>query len=300
MTGNSGIVAQLASRAKASDPVRIGLVTFADNDSCGSAQGGQLWLAPTKTTDNSDPVATINAKLNSISPSGGTPTAAAMQTAAGAFDGVRENNRPNFIVLMTDGAPNCNASWSGTPDQCIDDGTGYNGCASTQGCYTASGQPQTSLTPSGCLDEANLVATIGAVKGSDISTFVIGFGSAVANSGSLAYRTLDESATAGGKPQSGEPKFYLATDQGQLNDALNAILAIISANCQYTLDATPPSANAVEVIVTPDGQSGQTLTSSQYTVSGSTVTITDSALCQQITEATSSAPVAVTFNFLAQ
>jgi hypothetical protein len=310
MTGSSGIVAQLASRAKASDPVRIGLVTFADDDSggCGTAQGGKLWLPPTKTTDSSDPVGTINNDLNSISPNGGTPTAAAMQVAAGAFAAVSETDRPNFIVLLTDGAPNCNSAWSGDPSTCYDDGTGSgaHGCVSATCCFVPNSSGQyvaqpNGCSPQGCLDESNLVATIGAVNTqAHVQTFVIGFGRDVADANSLAFRTLDESATAGGKPQSGEPKFYLATDQDQLNDALNAILAIISANCQYTLDATPPSANAVEVIVTPDGQGGQTLTSSQYTVTGNTVTITDSALCQQITEATSSAPVAVTFNFLAQ
>jgi hypothetical protein len=112
---------------------------------------------------------------------------------------------------------------------------------------------------------------------------------------------MDQLAVAGGHPQNvaGKPHFYSALSAQDLGNALDAILNQIAATCQYTLDSAPPSASAVEVVVTPKGGTATTLSNSQYSVSGNTVAITDNAVCTEITSATADNPVSVTFNFIA-
>jgi len=290
-----GFVADLAARGSASDPVRVGLVTFpADgSDSCGA---GVLQVSPSGS--GASQVASV---LNAVGPNGGTPTAASLLIAGQSFSGVTEDNRSNFVVLMTDGAPNCNTQWSqiaqNTPDKCQDDNSGY--CVSLGCCYSGSA-PENGCAPQGCLDAINTAGAAQTLSDNKIGTFVIGFGRDVSDPNSLAYQTMDQLAAAGGHPQTGEPKFYSALSSQDLGNALNAILNVIAATCQYQLDSTPPSPSAVEVVITPSGGDATTLSSSQYSVSGNTVAITDSAVCQEITNATSDNPVSVTFNFIGQ
>ena len=292
-----GFVAELAGRASQSDPMHIGVVIFPSDATCGL--GGRT-LDPT----TSDPAGTISQILNGFAPpTGGTPTAASVLVAAQALTTAPQDGRPNYIVLMTDGAPNCNDQWAqvpgNVPDNCQ---VGTQGCVS--GCCYDGNAPPTCGAPNGCLDSLNLVKTIRDIGASPnaIGTFVIGFGTDVSDPSSLAYQTLDQSAEAGGHPQSTEPKFYSATSAQALGDALNAILEVIGGTCEYTLDADPPSPSAVEVVVTPgDGAPVTLANGTEYSVSGRTVTVSDTATstwCTQISKADADHPITVTVNYI--
>jgi hypothetical protein len=95
-------------------------------------------------------------------------------------------------------------------------------------------------------------ATVAAVKqarAAGLKTFVVGFGEIFAANPFL----LDQLAEAGGTATSGEHKFYLASDEEQLKQALFAIAGgLVVPSCTYALDSAPPEPD--KVTVTFDGQ----------------------------------------------
>src|SRR5262245_22836317 len=80
--------------------IRFGLMTFPSDNSCG---GGAVTIGVGPGNGNA-----INAALAALSPGGSTPTAVSLQ-AAGADQGLHDTTRADFVLLATDGLPNCNA-----------------------------------------------------------------------------------------------------------------------------------------------------------------------------------------------
>jgi hypothetical protein len=80
--------------------IRFGLMTFPSDNGCG---GGAVSIGVGPGNGNA-----INAALAGISPGGSTPTAVSLQ-AAGAYSGLHDTTRADFVLLATDGLPNCNA-----------------------------------------------------------------------------------------------------------------------------------------------------------------------------------------------
>lgn len=130
-------------------------------------------------------------------PGGGTPTAAALKRALDYFtvgEG-KDLGGQRFILLATDGGPNCNADTSCTIDACtrnIDGGCpdeSVNCCASS---------------PEACLDKDGVLEQVEALSAAGIDTFIIGL------DGTQAYAdSLNAFAEAGGRPRKGAPeKFY--------------------------------------------------------------------------------------------
>ena len=223
-----GFVGEVASLGSGSDPVRVGLVTFSGSTTTTTAAAscvpGVLQVAPAPNT-----VTSINNALAAIAPLGGTPTASSLGVAGQAFNGVVETGRANYVVLITDGAPNCDASFAATTANC-EDGTGY--CTSPGACVSSSGTNE-SAAPYGCLDEDATVAMVQNLAQAGIETFVIGIGADFANASSPTVDTLNQCALAGGLPRmdsSGNvlsPAFYQASDIGSLQSALSDVLSRI-------------------------------------------------------------------------
>jgi hypothetical protein len=77
-------------------------------------------------------------------------------------------------------------------------------------------------------------------NGKGVTTFVLGFGSAV------DAVQLDKLAIAGGAPQSGTPKYFRADTAGELDQALQTIAdAVVS--CSYKVDPPPEDPSQVYV-----------------------------------------------------
>jgi hypothetical protein len=294
-TGPSGFVQGLAVRGSAQDPLRIGLVTFSGiSDNGGSGDACSKGLPRVNPVGSGGP--TIESTLNGIVPSGGTPTTESMKVARDALNALpADTGRSSYIVLLTDGAPNCNGSFSATAANCS---PGTQQCVSAGACFGEPGAPK------GCLDEDNLVGTIKSIHDNDnISTFVIGFG-ADFTSGNLAFDTLQKSALAGGTQQAlpdggnADTAFYKATSSAELNDALVAIAAQIGTACDYPLSITPASKSSIQVLVTPDGQQSSTLSDNQWNLVGNDVVIKDSTVCQSILQSPTDHPTVVAINFL--
>jgi hypothetical protein len=241
MTGANAFPAQLqtALTNATGESAQLGLVTFgSDEGTCGP---GTLNVAPAPGTGTQ-----ISSALGAIAPSGGTPTAAALQLAQQALATAPDSaGRSAYIVLLTDGAPNCNPNWQGDPGACIDDGTGYGGCASSQACFTAEGLAESSATPTGCLDDDNTVGVVQHLRDdSGIRTLVIGFGDAVGTPGSRAYQAIDRMAEAGGMSLSAQAgtHFVRAASEDDLASAFDAIRTDLPQHCSFELAQAAPVA----------------------------------------------------------
>ncbi len=179
----SQMVAAVSTVVTSTDQqIRWGLKFFSDNNACDA--GG----APAVTIGDTNGMAIANT-LQMTTAGGNTPTRDAVTTGAAYLAGVNDSNA-KYILLATDGLPNC-------PD----------GCA-------AMSRPSSSctMTDNPNEDAAATQAIADALSKNGISTFVIGVGNVA-----TAQNTLNSFAMAGGKPQQGgATAYYAATDPNAL------------------------------------------------------------------------------------
>ena len=202
--------------------------------------------------------------------SGGTPTAATL-TALKAR--LAKLSGKTFVILATDGGPNCNAMASCTPAECIPNIERAPGCTPNQppNCCT----PPTSSAEA-CLDAQPSINAVADLKAAGIPTYVVG----VPGSGPYAD-VLDRLAQAGGSARSASPFYYRvdSADASALQKALSQVAAKIVATCALPLGAAPPDAKLVNVyldnkVVAPDPVNG-------WKISGATVTLLG-ATCERV------------------
>ena len=243
----------------------FGLATYPIGAAC---DAGNVDVQLSETDDNVKAI--INA-LNAIAPSGGTPTAPTLNNLLlqDALLNTETKTRQRFVMLLTDGSPNCNPSLENKQrcDACNEDGT-VEGCndlyslipettlmrcyptnsasVAGQGVYCDYGQPA-ELYGTDCLDKDHTVEAIEALRAKGVDTFVIGFG----NTGDdLSTRlTLNAAAIAGGHPvgENGDDiRFYEATNTDTLAAALEEILNA-ATGCSFQLDPMPTSCAEVQI-----------------------------------------------------
>ena len=206
-------------------------------------------------------------------PSGGTPTAASLSALLPTLSGLSGRT---FVILATDGGPNCNASAACTSATCIDNIESVQGCppnAAPNCCDPAINGP---YAPLDCLDEQPTVDAVTAISKAGIPTYVIGV------PGSAPYASLlDDLATAGGTARANEPLYYAvgSTDEAALTAALTQIAAKITATCTLTLAQPPPDPTHVNVYF--DNKAVPADPVNGWTLSGSTVTLVGDA-CQEV------------------
>lgn len=143
---------------------------------------------------------------------GATPTAKAVIEATAQMK-MRTSANPKFLLLATDGIPNC-----------------LNGSDSQK-------------------DVAGAVAAVAAANQAGFATFVVGIAAAGIKVDDVnPFDVLNQMATAGGRPLDGDTKFYSAGNQAQLTTALGSIAAQ-AADCTFILTEPPavPDNIAVEL-----------------------------------------------------
>jgi len=186
--------------------------------------------------------------LEAAEPSGGTPTAAALERAlayfqSGAGAGL---SGEKYVLLATDGGPNCNAAESCAPDACTVNLDGQCPMGVDNCCDPALAGPD---AEQGCLDERATTDAIDALAGEGVQTFVVGI------PGSEQYASsLDAFARAGGRPSPHAPPSYYAVDAqgdepGGLTDVLRAITSSLITTCRLQLGSVPPSLDKLNVEV---------------------------------------------------
>ncbi|MEW5740795.1 MAG: adventurous gliding motility lipoprotein CglB [Myxococcota bacterium] len=260
---------------------RMGLTFYPAGTGCQAASTVEVPLPPATVGDDGTDAALsmnasqINSRIQTVTPVGGTPTADSM-AFVGTNPGLRDNadNRDDYILLLTDGLPNCNQN---NPNQVCTCDTAF--CASSGGCGSGVCQAQTdrcrctlsscsSQCAIGCLDQDASVAAATANRLNSIRTIVVGFGADAASS--TAGAVLNAIAEAGNFPRkcpngtdaecgsnntclpSGlcDKKYYQATDANELSAALRDIFDNIKGDeCQFQLQAPPSRPELMAVII---------------------------------------------------
>jgi hypothetical protein len=165
-------------------------------------------IAP--VTANAPPIAAAYAAAGN-QPGGRTPTRAAVNAGAMYLNGLTDNN-PKYILLATDGEPNCLGQNQGADDA--------GAIMAVTNAYAGGNGP---------------------IKG----IFVVGVGNVA-----TAVMTLNSMATAGGKPQAADAMgriYFPADNQAQLEAALATISGQIKS-CTFQLGAVPPDPTNIAVL----------------------------------------------------
>ena len=196
---------------------------------------------------------------------GGTPTAATLDSIVTKLQTLPGKT---FVILATDGAPNCAQNTCGAA-ACLPNIEGTNGC-------TPTGPSCCDKEWGLCLDSEASISAVQKLKSAGIPTYVIGI------PGSQAYGSvLDRMALAAGTAQTGSPAYYKVdvADKADLVSALRKVAAKIVATCTYELKEPPADVNRLNVyldekVVPRDGTNG-------WKVEGKTVTLLGNT-CQSV------------------
>jgi hypothetical protein len=252
---------------------RVGAAVFPDPTLGNCAPGVEVFPphlgdAPAGTAGPAQ--GALMAALRPILAAGGTPTAA---TLASLLPGLRALPGKTYVILATDGGPNCNPAAVCGGTECTTNLDNAIGCptSGTPNCCVPS-----MSGGGGCLDAQRTIGAVQNIVAAGIPVYVVGI------PGSDPYRNLlDQLAQAGGTPRSAEPFYYAIDTAGQvaLQSVLSSIAAKITASCMLDLDHPPPDPSLVNVFLdeSPLPQAGP----DGWTLSGSTVTI-QGASCLKI------------------
>jgi hypothetical protein len=211
--------------------------------------------------------------LSRIAASGGTPTAATLTGLAPTIEAI---SGKVYVILATDGGPNCDIAANCTAASCT-----LNLDNAPQ-CPT--GGPPNCCDPStgegdnlSCLDAQPTVDAVAALAAAGIPVYVVGV------PGSQPYAdVLDQLAVAGGTQRGSEPQYYAvdSTDEAVLFAAMSKIAAKIAGTCSLTLNQAPPDPSLINVFL--DGKVLPQSGANGWTLDGAVVTILG-ASCDAIT-----------------
>ncbi len=301
---------------------RYGLVTYpVPADQCAPANTVDVAL-PTATVDDVGTESTlaqqaqqVNERIQSITALGGTPTSGSVFFVAQEPELNRSvsgnnDNRGDYILLLTDGLPNCSPVNVQNLCDCAPncDAPRIEACACTiASCNIAQTAAQNACSI-GCLDGDGSVGVISELATDrSIKTIVVGFGADLV--GGDAPAVLNAMAEAGGfarnckKNQDAcgaeacdpvtklcETKYYAAADGAALSLALEEILKNIDSDpCQQVLSTRPSDPRFLAVIV-----DGQTLTVDvDYRYDGDRAVEILGETCQKLHDSTPQDPVSL-------
>lgn len=275
---------------------RVGLTTFPTDAVCGAPSSVRVEL-PSPSFDDDAQAPELEARaqqaravVQAVSPMGGTPTAEALRFV-GALPSLQDENdlRNDFVVLVTDGLPNCNDGHPANlcqPDAALC-GAGAAVCAAQrEACACTVSSCEGSLCAKGCLDDEGTLAAVEALRQRGIRTVVVGFGADVVSG--EASRVLGALANAGGFSQP-----FSAANGAELSAAFQHIVRDLDTPCAYVLGAIPTPSNALAVLVDGvDVQPGDDTWS--YDAQGNKVVFTG-PLCARLEASTPATPVALEF-----
>jgi hypothetical protein len=190
-----------------------GLKLFADlGTGCGIAPAITVPVAPNNAA------AITLAVANRTSANGGvlngtqTPTSAAENAAVTYLSTVADSN-PKFILLATDGLPNCRPG-----------------------------------APTSTDDSVGAVTAVEAARTAGFSTFVVGIGAQL----TPAETTLSSMAIVGGYPRAATPQYYPVTSSDELVTTLRGLVNV-ARTCRLSLGAPPADGSLDAVDILGDG-----------------------------------------------
>ncbi|MFO0571273.1 MAG: VWA domain-containing protein [Polyangiaceae bacterium] len=181
------------------------------------------------------------AVLAGFQPDGGTPTSPTLEALVPTLTALPGKT---FVVLATDGAPNCNPSAVCGPSECMANIEGLyldpnTPCVAPLNCC----DPKVATDgPEMCVDQTASVKVVSDLLQAGIRTYVIGMPGT-----ELYTQVLDNLAVAGGTAKPAAPYYIPAQDEEQLTAALKDIGIKVSISCSIDLDAAPPDTSKVNV-----------------------------------------------------
>lgn len=192
-------------------------------------------VSPGDPFTGSDGPATQKFKTSTnVVPQGGTPTAATLWALS---DTLFQLQGKTIVLLATDGGPNCNELAQCTASECIANIEQAPGCTGNFNCC----EPGGPAGPGMCIDQAETVDALNALRLKGMKTYVIGI------PGSETYAdVLNEMALAGGAALIGGNKYFRIDDLNDLGDVLGSI-ASVYVSCDFTLEGAPPDPGLTNV-----------------------------------------------------
>lgn len=169
-------------------------------------------------------------------PHGGTPTFDALRSTSD-YLAARPNRGPaRYIVLATDGGPNCNTALDAMTCLCTSrDAMNQPNCTGPGGSF-----------PANCLDlERTLRVISQTLDLRAIPTYVIGIED---RSRPDLTAALDQMAIAGGRPRMTEPRFYNVSSPDTLLGAFRTIQNNIT-RCAYVTPSRPDDPDGLTLLV---------------------------------------------------
>lgn len=274
---------------------RVGMTYFPRDNNCLPATAADIDIGLLPPSEQDDPTAyqaqatAVSNAIQSLTAQGGTPTGTTIQ-AVSAYDRLGDPARKNFILLLTDGLPNCNRA-----------NTNYQtaACACTSPPVGGVDQcnPGQSLEAEGCLDRNATVSAIASLRTIDIQTIVVGFGTELV--GGDGPNTLSAMAVAGGFATD----YFKATNGNELAQQLFKIGGILDDKaCETVLEETPSDPGFLTVLVdgvaTPSGdQTWVYNLKDQNGISVPTV-VFQGALCDRLKASTVENPIQLAFRIV--
>lgn len=271
------IDAFLAPRPDGTYPFRVALAAYPIQGQCSPTprtfvdfpEGDDRTVLAAKASEVNAVIQAIQARTGADNDfqddetAGGTPTAESLRFLYSSVEELRDTSggRNSFVLLLTDGLPNCNENHPVTPEtcQCV--------LADPSLCFTGSG------IPTGCLDDVNSISAVTELAGVNVSTIVVGMGAETGEG--LGPETLDAMGAAGGFVRSCqtdadcgsgdscdlsgvtgdeagvcERRFFQASDGAALAAALTRIAEAIEGNpCELEFNTAPESNELIFVKV---------------------------------------------------
>ena len=211
--------------------VSLGLVTFPQPLAPGALRTPTTVCALRSTLDLEPRFGAASAVLNRLRaspPEGPTPTANAEEVAGRWFVNEPDHDGGRYLILATDGAPNCNPLLDPATCRCSGNAAMCNPLMNT-------------FASINCLDDTRTAATLALFRQQDIFTYVVGL-----NGAEEYAAVLDAMADAGGRARAATPRFYPANTADDLVRELSTITSGI-ADCRFALDAAPIDPTLVDV-----------------------------------------------------
>jgi hypothetical protein len=258
----------------------IGAAVFPDPSDVGPCDTGIEVAAPARGDAPAGvpgPTATaLLTILGHIAANGGTPTATTLQALTPR---VASLPGKTYVILATDGGPNCNSAASCDSSGCEWNIENVAAACTPGGSHNCCADPAYTSNLS-CLDSQPTIDAVKAIAAQGVPVYVIGV------PGSAPYAALlDELAQAGGTARASEPYYYAVdtSDQSAFTAVISSVAAKITGSCTLKLNQVPPDATLVNVFlggtVLPQGGTNG------WSLSGQTVTILGSS-CQKIMNGT--------------
>ena len=181
--------------------VNWGLKLFADtNNTCGV--GANTAAVPVGTNSAAAIAAAIAARTDAagnVTNGSRTPTRAAENAAVTYLGGLTDRPNRKFILMATDGQPNCPASGNSQND-----------------------------------DSPGAIAAVAAAATAGFSTFVVG----ISAPAGAANDALNGMADAGGYARAGDPRYYPVTSAAEFVAVLETLVSVAST-CTFSIPPPP-------------------------------------------------------------